>query len=483
MKINLPSFVREILDKFSKSGHEIYIVGGAVRDLLMGKEVSDWDFTTNAPPEIILGLFPDGFYDNLFGTVGVVNPEDEKNLLTGRQGKKPGIKIPVYEITTFRKEMGYSDARHPDKVNWGKTIEEDLVRRDFTINAMALRPTERGSGLQPEASAERQAFTFELIDLYNGQKDIKNKIIRAVGNPDERFREDALRMMRAVRIATQLGFSIEEKTFEAIKKNVDLLDKISAERIRDELLKLLSYRFAADGYLLLRNSGLAEKILPEVETGFGIQQKSPGRHHTLDVGNHSVQSLRFSKTSDQIINLAILLHDVGKPTVARTKTGGTITFYNHEILGASIAGNIAQRLKFSKKDKDRLVTLVRWHQFSVDERQTDKAIRRFIRNVGKENLEDMLILRTADRLGGGAKETSWRLEKFKTKLVEVQKEPFKITDLKINGNEIMKELNIHPGPLVGKLLNQLFNEVVDKKLKNEKEILLKRVKAISKTLV
>ena len=467
MKINLPPFVKKILKKFLKVGHEIYIVGGAVRDLLMGKEVSDWDFTTNAPPEIILGLFPDGFYDNLFGTVGVVNPEDEKK-------KKPGVKIPVYEITTFRKEMGYSDSRHPDKVSWGKTIEEDLIRRDFTVDAMALKLI---------GNWKLEIGNYQLIDPHHGQKDIKAKLIRAVGSPNERFSEDALRMMRAIRIATQLGFAIEEKTFEAIKKNVNLLDKISAERIRDELLKLLSYPFAADGYLLLRNSGLAEKILPEVETGFGVEQKSPGRHHILDVGNHSVQSLKFSKTSDPIINLAILLHDVGKPTVARIKTGGTITFYNHEILGASMARNIVQRLKFSKKDKDRLITLVRWHQFSVDERQTDKAIRRFIRNVGKENLEDMLILRTADRLGGGAKETSWRLEKFKTKLVEVQKEPFKITDLKINGNEIMKELNIHPGPLVGKLLNQLFNDVVDKKLKNEKEILLKRLKQIAKTLV
>lgn len=464
MKINLPPFVKEILKKFLEVGHEIYIVGGAVRDLTMGKEIKDWDFTTNATPEIILGLFPDGFYDNTFGTVGVVNPKDEKN-------KKPRVKIPVYEITTFRKEMGYSDSRHPDKVSWGKTIEEDLIRRDFTINAMALKPTSPLSD------------SFILIDPHYGQKDIKDKLIRAVGNPEERFSEDALRMMRAVRIATQLGFAIEEKTFEAIKKNVDLLGKISAERIRDELLKFLSYRFAADGYLLLRNSGLAEKILPDVEKGFGVEQKSPGRHHILDVGNHSVQSLRFSKTSDPIINLAILLHDVGKPTVARTKTGGTITFYNHEILGASMVRNIADRLKFSKKDKEKLVTLVRWHQFSVDERQTDKAIRRFIRNVGQTNLEDMLILRTADRLGGGATETSWRLEKFKTKLVEVQKEPFLVTDLKIDGNEIMKALKIHPGPLIGKLLNQLFAEVVDKKLKNEKEALLKHLKQIAKSLI
>jgi tRNA nucleotidyltransferase/poly(A) polymerase len=463
MKINLPLFVKEILKKFLEVGHEIYIVGGAVRDLTMDKEIKDWDFTTNATPEIILGLFPDGFYDNTFGTVGVVNPKDEKN-------KKPGVKIPVYEITTFRKEIGYSDSRHPDKVSWGKIVEEDLIRRDFTINAMALKPT---FPLSP---------SFILIDPHHGQKDIQAKIIKAVGAPDKRFTEDALRMMRAIRIATQLGFSIEEKTFEAIKKNVNLLDKISAERVRDELLKLLSYPFAADGYMLLRNSGLAEKILPDVESGFGVEQKSPQRHHIFDVGTHSVMSLKFSRSSNPIVNLAILLHDVGKPTVARNKKG-VITFYNHEMLGASTARNIAEHLKLSKKDIQKLVTLVRWHQFSVDERQTDKAIRRFIRNVGKENLDDMLILRTADRLGGGAQETSWRLERFKQKLIEVQKEPFLVTDLKIDGNEMMKALKIHPGPLIGKLLNQLFAEVVDKKIKNEKGILLKRLKQITKTLI
>ena len=286
MKINLPNFVQKILKKFLENNYEIYIVGGAVRDVLMKKGIHDWDFTTNATPKIILSLFPNGFYDNNFGTVGVTNPKDEK---------KPKAKIPVYEITTFRKELGYSDARHPDKVSWGKTLEEDLIRRDFTINAMALRPAKRDSG--------RALFT--LIDPHNGQGDIKKKIIKAVGNPDERFQEDALRMMRAVRIATQLGFSIEEKTFQAIKNNVKLLDKISAERVRDELLKLLSYSFAADGYLLLRNSGLAEKILPEVELSFNVQQKSPNRHHTLDVGSHSLESLKSSKSSNPIVNLAI----------------------------------------------------------------------------------------------------------------------------------------------------------------------------------
>jgi len=458
MKFKIPPFVSKILNTFQKAGHEIYIVGGAVHDLLMKRVVTDWDFTTDATPEIVLGLFPDGFYDNKFGTVGISHPSLEK----------------PYEITTFRKEIGYTDRRHPDKIIWGKTIEEDLVRRDFTINAMALRPAKRRSG---------QALNFTLIDPHGGQKDIKKKLIRAVGNPIKRFQEDALRMFRAVRIATQLGFTIEEKTFQAIKNNIDLIDHISAERIRDELLKLLSYPYAADGYMVLRNSGLAQKILPEVEQGFGVAQKSPGRHHLWDVGTHNVLSLKYCKSEDPIVKLATLIHDVGKPLVVKKQKDGTITFYNHEVLGASIASNIGRRLRLSKKDQERLVTLVRWHQFTVDERQTDSAIRRFIKNVGKENLQDILDLRVGDRLGGGARETSWRLEKFKKRLAEVQKQPFSVRDLKINGHDVIKTLNIHPGPLVGRILNQLFKEVVEDKKKNERKYLLKRIKQISKSLV
>lgn len=466
MKLKLPEFVKKILNNFEKNDFEIYIVGGVVRDLLLKRPAVDWDFTTNATPKEILALFPDGFYDNQFGTVGIVNPKEKKKKVY--YGKPP-----IYEITTFRKEIGYADRRHPDKVVWGKTIKEDLVRRDFTINAMALKRV---------TSYKSRVNEFKLIDPHNGQKDIKARLVRAVGDPNKRFREDALRMMRAVRIATQLGFNIEKKTFQAIRKNVDLLDHISAERIRDELLKSLSYKHAADGYLILRNSGLAEKILPEVEKMFGVEQKSPGRHHLDDVGTHAAKSLRASKSSDPIVNLAILIHDIGKPLTVGKDKKGAITFYNHEVIGASIARNIARRLKFSRKDEQRLFILVRWHQFSVDERQTDKAFRRFIRNVGKENLTDILEARRADRVGGGARETSWRFERFKKKLVEVQKQPFSVTDLKVNGNDVMKILGIRPGPRVGRVLDQLFEEVAEDKKKNEKKYLLKRIKEIGKKL-
>jgi tRNA nucleotidyltransferase/poly(A) polymerase len=444
MKVSLtpPAGVLDIIKKFKKAKYEIYIVGGVVRDALLDKLLTDWDFTTNATPEQILKLFPEGFYDNKFGTVGIKNEE----------GK-------LYEITTFRTEENYTDNRHPNKVAWGSHLQEDLLRRDFTINAMALDSK------------------FKLIDLYDGQKDLQNKLIRAVGNPDERFGEDALRMMRAVRIAAQLGFTIEQTTLQAIQANASKIRHISAERIHDELLKLMASPYPADGYLLLHNSGLGTEILPEMEATFGVEQKSPGRHHVFDVGTHSVEALRNCASPDPITRLATLIHDVGKAKTQRILATGTITFYNHEMESAKIAVKIADRLRFSNAEKDKFVRLVRWHQFTVDERQTDSAIRRFIKNVGLENIDDMIALRVGDRLGGGARATSWRLEEYKARILEVQKQPFSIPDLKISGKDVMEIKNITPGPQVGKYLQMIFEEV-EKGLVNEREILIEKLKLL-----
>ena len=446
MKIDLPESVKQILDKFSKAKYEIYIVGGAVRDILMDQNAKDWDFTTNATPEEILQLLPGGLYNNQFGTVFTDNPDDTER---------------PHEITTYRTEEGYEDFRHPTKIVWGKSLKEDLARRDFTINAMAL-----------EVKGKRQ----EVKDSYDGQTDLKNKLIRAVGNPDERFGEDALRMMRAVRIAAELGFTIEEKTFEAIKKNATLIGKIAKERVKDELFKLIASQNPYDGTILLRNSGLMQEILPEMEKCFGVEQKSPGRHHIYDVGNHLLMSLKFCKSEDPITRFATLIHDIGKPQTYKKLATGVITFYNHEMVSTKIAQNLAERLRFSRKETEKFITLVRWHQFTVDEHQTDSAIRRILRNVGLENIDDMLSLRVADRLGGGARETSWRLEEFKKRLIEDQKQPFSVRDLKINGNDVMKELDLKSGPKVGEILEKLFEEVVEKKIENEKEILLNKLK-------
>jgi putative nucleotidyltransferase with HDIG domain len=455
VQVTGPPFVRQILKTFQKNHYEIYVVGGVVRDLLLNRPTTDWDFTTNAHPEQILALFPQAFYDNRFGTVGLVHQDD-----------------PIYEITTFRRDFNYLDHRRPNQVKWGKTLKDDLSRRDFTVNAMAIKPI---------FNYELRITNYELIDIFDGQKDLKNRLIRAVGNPDQRFQEDALRLLRAIRIATQLGFTIEEKTFASIQKNKNLLAFISVERIRDEFLKLLASPNAADGYQLLRCAGLAQKILPEMETTFTVNQKSPHRHHLYDVGTHSLMALKFSQSPDPIVKLATFIHDLGKPATQKL-INETVTFYNHEVVGACLARKIGQRLKLSAKDLDRLYRLVRWHLFTVDEHQTDKAIRRFIRNVGPENLEDILQLRVADRLGSSARITSWRLERFKQRLIEVQKQPFAISDLKVNGHDVMKILNLQPGPLVGKILQRLFEKVEEDFAKNTRDYLLKQIPVVANQL-
>lgn len=418
----------------------------------MGKVIYDWDFTTDASPEQILDILGgEAFYNNEFGTVGYPDTE----------GERP------FEITTFRTESSYSDSRHPDKIGWGSTIEEDLMRRDFTINAMAIN-----------LSQNKKNYTEDdIIDPYHGKEDIKRKFIRAVGDPVARFSEDALRMIRAIRIASELGFSIEEETFNAIRMHAVSINNIARERVRDELFKTLSSRYPYEGMMLFRGSGLMDEVLPELSKTFGVEQKSPGRHHIYDVGTHSLMSLKHAPTKDPVTRLATLIHDIGKPQTYKV-IGGTITFYNHEVAGARIAKNIASRLKFSNKDTDKLWRLVRWHQFTVDERQTDKAIRRFITKVTPEYIDDMLALRVGDRLGGGATETSWRLEEFKKRLIEVQKQPFTVKDLKINGVDIMRELDLIPGRRVGEILNTLFQDVVDKKIDNEKTTLLKRAREL-----
>lgn len=475
IRFKLPGKIPETIKKIQSANHEIYIVGGAVRDILMGKEPTDWDFATSARPEEIQKIFPKAFYNNQFGTVGVPDGDN------------------VYEITTFRSEGQYLDLRHPTKVTWGKTIEEDLKRRDFTINAMALKTfhgswfTAFGSlGTEPsgrtsESSQARRVHSLVLIDPFGGQNDLDKKIVRAVGKVEERFKEDALRMMRAVRIATELGFTIEEKTLSAISANANLITKISNERVRDEIFKILSTNFPADGFLLLKNTGVSKEILPELDRCFDVEQASPGRHHIYDVGTHLIESLRHCPSKDALVRFGTLIHDIGKPQVIGKDKKGSITFYNHEVVGAKIARNIADRFHLSKKQRDKLITLVRWHQFTVDEATTPAAIRRFIARVGVENIQDMIDLRIGDRLGGGLKEaTGWRLRRFMKMIEEELHPPFKVADLAISGHDVMRELKLKPGPKVGQILNTLFEEVQENKKNNTKKFLLKRLREIKK---
>ena len=448
----IPDQILDVYKTLEKNNFEAYFVGGSVRDLILKRKIKDWDLTTNATPEQILKVFPNGFYNNDFGTVGIPVKIGDEEIIA--------------EVTTYRTETAYKDNRHPENVSWGKTLTEDLGRRDFTINAIALKINEKN--------------VFELIDPYDGEKDIKKKILRAVGDPNLRFKEDALRLLRAVRIANDLEFIIEKTTWEKICEDSKLIANISAERIRTELLRILASVHPYEGIMLLKDSGLLEFILPELLEGIDISMVRPGRHHTTDVFMHNVLSLKFCPSEDPIVRFATLLHDTGKPKVMAKDSEGLVIFHNHEVAGARIAAVVCDRLKFSKKEKEKIVMLIRWHMFSVNENQTDATIRRFIRKIGVDNVKDMMDLRVADRLGGGTQTAeSWRLKLFKEKIEEqLQPAPFSINDMAIDGNDIMKILEIKPGPIIGKILNELFAEVDEDLSKNNKDYLEKRVKEL-----
>ena len=453
----IPDKVFFCLDNLHKQGFEAYIVGGCTRDFLRGKSPADWDITTNAIPEETQKVFNDleikTFYENDFGTVGVAFPEKDGSF-------------EIIEITTYRNEATYSDNRHPDQVSWSKTIEEDLKRRDFTVNAIAMTIKDRSK--------------IEIIDLFNGQEDLKKQIIRAVGTAKERFSEDALRMMRAVRLKTTLGegWTIEEKTKQAIKDNAPLLEKISKERIRDELVKMIKSERAAQGIESLRNKRLLTYIIPELEEGYEVGQN---KHHVYDCYKHNLECLNYSakKGFNFHVCMASLLHDIGKPR-AKRGNGLNSTFYNHEIIGAKMTEKILDRLRFPKKDIIKITNLVRYHLFyyNVDE-VGEASVRRLIKNVGLESVEELLQLRMADRIGSGCpKAEPYKLRHLKYMIEKVSKDPISVKMLKMNGQEVMDLLDIKPSPKVGMILDVLLEEVLKEPKNNTKAYLKKKLKEL-----
>ena len=451
--MTIPKEVKSVIGGLQKAGFEAYIVGGCVRDFLLEREPKDWDVTTNAKPEEIQKVFPDSFYENKFLTV------------TARTGsKKP--ELSEIEITTYRLEAQYSDKRHPDQVKYATKLEDDLSRRDFTVNAMALR-----LGSSTEAHSKSSGQAKKVIDLFDGEKDLENKTIRTVGNPEERFNEDALRMLRAVRFATTLDFTIEEKTKEAIKKNNIWLEAISQERIRDEFIKIIMSEKAADGIELLRELGLLKYIVPELLENYGVSQN---KHHIYDCYQHAVKALEFTakKNLNMYVRLAALLHDIAKPRV-KAGEGNDATFYNHEIVGAKVTFQILNRLKFSKKEVEKITKLVRYHLFyyNVDE-VGESSVRRLVRNMGPENMEELLQVRQADRIGSGVpKAEPYKLRHLKYLIDKVSQDPISAKMLKINGNDLMSVLKIKPGPKIGWILDILLGYVLDDPKKNTKEFL------------
>ncbi|MBI3888360.1 HD domain-containing protein [Candidatus Nomurabacteria bacterium] len=491
----IPKEVSHVTETLEKAGFEAYLVGGCVRDLIIGREPKDWDVTTNAKPEQIIGLFEKTVYENTFGTVGVVisfgGTQDVPRETGDEVVPRETPENMMIEVTPYRIEAKYSDFRHPDEVKFSENLSDDLKRRDFTINALAM--DSKG----------------HVTDLFEGIKDIKDKTLRAVGNPDDRFTEDALRMLRAVRFACQLDFSVSYETMESILKNAELLSKISAERIRDEFEKIIMSANPASGIVMLQKFNLLKNIIPELEEGIGCEQSG---EHIYDVWNHLLHAVQHAadKNWPLHIRLAALFHDIGKPKSRRLAgaeevkknfsallqpSAGTFrqqnsslplrqkkkyTFYGHEVVGARMTKKILERLKFPKKEIDLVDKLVRNHMFFSDtELITLSAVRRIVVKVGKENIWSLMNVRECDRVGMKKKEAPYRLRKYFAMIEEALRDPISVGQLKINGEYMIKELGITPGPRMGWILNALLEEVLDAPEKNTVEHLSELVKSLN----
>lgn len=448
----IPPPVSRITKALAEAGFSAYLVGGCVRDLLLNQAPKDWDITTNATPEEIVGLFPKTFYENAFGTVTVVNEKEED------------LSLRNIEITPFRLEATYSDRRHPDQVKWGEKLEDDLKRRDFTINALSY---------SPEAS--------ELVDLYRGVSDLKDKVIRAVGTPDERFQEDPLRMLRAIRFSAQLGFMIEAETAESIQKNAHLLGEISRERIRDEFVKIILSPSPMIGLMFAHKLSILAGFLPELEEGLHVKQNG---EHIYDVLEHTLRALQHAADRNYSLNvrLAALFHDIGKPrTRAWSQEKKDYTFYGHEVVGARMTKEILNRLKFPKKTVDEVTTLVRNHMFFTDtEKITLSAVRRLVAKVGQENIWELMNVRNSDRIGmGRPKEETYRLRKYHSMIEEALRAPTSVGMLKIDGKTVLRETGLSPGPKIGQILHALLNETLENPDLNTADYLSKRAKDLA----
>lgn len=434
----IPDYVTHVTKTLERADFEAFLVGGCVRDLILEREPKDWDITTNAKPEEIIALFEKTIYENKFGTVGVCIPK-----VTGE------TEYNILEVTPYRTEAKYSDFRHPDEVKFSENIEDDLKRRDFTINALAYN-IEKG----------------QIIDLYKGQEDIKDKVVRAVGKPDDRFQEDALRMLRAVRFSVQLDFAVSYETMQSIAENKDLIKNVSFERIREEFTKIIESRNSMQGIGLLQKLGLIKYIIPELEEGIGCEQ---GGAHKYDVFVHLLEALNHAseKNWPLEVRLAALFHDIGKPKSRRTGTKKEYTFYGHEVIGARLAKQIMERLKYPKKTTDLVVSLVRNHMFFSDTEQISlSAVRRIVQKVGKDYVWDLMNVRECDRVGMSKSEAPYRLRKYHAMIEEVLRDPISVGQLAIDGKYMMETLHMKPGPRMGWILNSLLEEVLDDPTKN-----------------
>ena len=433
----IPAATRELLETLWAEGHAAYVVGGSLRDVVLGRRPADWDLASDALPERVVALFPGSVYENRFGTVAVL-----------RDGE-------AFEVTTFRSDHDYADFRRPHRVEFGDTIELDLARRDLTVNAMAwgARPGERPG----------------LVDPYDGVRDIRERRLRAVGDPDKRFEEDALRMVRTVRLAATLSFEIEPRTAAAIRLHAELVRHLSGERIAAELDKLLALAAPSVGLRLLETTGLLAGISPDLAAQRGVpQNKTAGE----DLWDHTIRTVDAAPPIRPIVRLAALLHDIGKPS-----TFADGRFVGHETVGAELAGTFLDRLHAPRAVRDRVVALVRQHMFGYESSWSDAAVRRFIGKmgtIGEGALEELLALREADNVGSGLPAGAGRIEELRAR-VAAERAADLVLDrggLVVDGHDLMAELGIEPGPRLGRMLEGLVDLVVADPALNERPTLL-----------
>ncbi len=435
-KFPVSKTIREFASIFKENGFELYVVGGAVRDFLLGMENHDYDFCTDALPEEVISLFrktiPTGIEH---GTVTV--------LFKGNS----------FEVTTYRTESDYSDSRHPDNVTYVRNLEEDLSRRDFTVNAFA---SDCNSGI--------------ITDLFNGIEDLKSKTIRAIGNPHERFTEDALRLMRMCRFAAKLNFNVDSDTKAASMELSSAINRISKERICDELIKTLQTKHPVKGLRLMEETGLLKEIIPELALCRNIRQE---KAIASDVLEHIFKSIdaAASLNYDTDVRLALLLHDIGKYNTMKTDEYGAIHFPNHDEIGAICAEKILKCLKCSYKTIDKTKILIANHMVKYDSCWTDGAVKRFINRVGKDNINQLFELQWCDQIASEGKSKVREYDEFIERIRKAQEEPLTVKDLAINGNDL-KALGINDGPIIGKILNSLLDRVIEDSSENIKDNLI-----------
>jgi putative nucleotidyltransferase with HDIG domain len=463
IELNIPKEILFISKTLADEGFEAFLVGGSVRDIIIGQQPKDWDIATNARPEQITDLFPDSYYDNAYGTVEVINDTEKDTLKT-------------VEITTYRTEDTYSDNRHPDDITFSDSIREDVKRRDFTINALALDLTKVSREKLITVSRET------LVDYHGGLADLQSKILRTVGNPQKRLQEDPLRILRGVRFVSELSLTVENNTKESMKALSNRLNDIPVERIRDEFEKMIMSSNPKLSLEIARDIDILSVFLPELKETAGIEQNQA---HKFDLWGHLVGTLQAAadKGWPKHIRLAALFHDIAKvQTREWDESKDDWSFHNHEVVGSHVTEKIMNRLKFSNKLISQVTNLVRWHMFYSDTGEiTHSAVRRLMRNVGKDNVWDLIKLRRADRLGmGRPKEQPYRLRKYQSMIEEVIRDPISTKNLAIDGNDVIRETDEEPGPRIGYILHGLLEEVLDDPESNNTTYLIKKAKELAK---